>query len=316
MEANHIEHHQCGSKRPPSASIIFPTAPASPTSFIIQTPHGLEHVAAEEIRRVFASQIVSVEDLPQTNGIIVVKINDPPSPALLNSISRLACADAAAIYCGHYEALPMNETAIEVLKREVGKISWNSLLDSVYWPLMSRERHQSPPTFRCTCSRTQQMADWGYNCLPDGSEVREGTCADAALDPAVIFARCSDTATSQMASHVSLIVYSATHGLTPPTPPLPNPPVFFVAHRGTGSRWCRCASVWMAGACAQRTLPHSSFPPLTLQRQVKLKDFSVEVHVWVHNTTAAIGLTLPRPLLLPPTRKLNHRVLTTLRPSV
>jgi hypothetical protein len=218
MEGSHIEHHQCGSKRPPSASTISPTAPAPPTSFIIQTPHGLEHVAAEEIRRVFASQIVSVEDLPQTNGIIVVKINDPPSPALLNSISLLACADAVAIYCGHYEALPMNETAIEVLKREVGNINWSSLLDSVYWPLLSQEQHQSPPTFRCTCSRTLQMADWGYNRLPDGAEtVCEGACDAAVLDPAVIFARCSDTATSQMASHVSPLVYLATW-------PYPSPP--------------------------------------------------------------------------------------------
>ena len=32
----------------------------------------------------------------------------------------------------------------------------------------------------------------------------------------------------------------------------------------------------------------------TVAAQVKLKDFDVEVHVWVHNTTAVMGLTLPR----------------------
>ena len=50
--------------------------------------------------------------------------------------------------------------------------------------------------------------------------------------------------------------------------------------------------------------------------KVKLKDFAVEVHVWVHTSTAAIGLTLPRTLYSTSAFTLNHRVLTTLRPSV
>ncbi len=54
----------------------------------------------------------------------------------------------------------------------------------------------------------------------------------------------------------------------------------------------------------------------TVAAQVKLKDFDVEVHVWVHNTTAVMGLTLPRAQLAPSLTSLNHRVLTTLRPSV
>jgi len=218
MECVLNDNHQCGFKRPPPPSTLSPTAPAPSTSFIIQPPHGLEHVAAEEIRRVFASQIVSVEDLPQTNGLIVVKINDPPSPSLLNSISRLACADAAAIYCGHYDALPMNGTAIDVLKREVSNISWCSLLNTVYLPLISQQQHQSPPTFRCTCSRTQQMADWGYNALSDASQSNDASSAAVVLDPAVIFARCSDAVTSQMASHVSPLVFSVEWPHPPPPP--------------------------------------------------------------------------------------------------
>jgi hypothetical protein len=50
--------------------------------------------------------------------------------------------------------------------------------------------------------------------------------------------------------------------------------------------------------------------------QVQLKNFDVEVHVWVHGSAAAFGLTLPRSLLSPNYPSLNHRVLTTLRPSV
>jgi hypothetical protein len=230
MEFINNGNPQCGSKRPPSP-FSYPDA----TAFIIQTPHGLEHVAAEEIQRVFASQIVSIDNIPQSNGIMVVKISAPPSFALLRSISLLACADAAAIYCGVYAGLSMDQTAIDMLKTQVLDINWKELLEDVYWPLISQEQPPQLPTFRCTCSRTIQMADWGYNRLPAEST------ASLLLDPAVIFARCSDSATSQMVSHVSAIpvlIHPSNH---------PIHEVVFVASSRTRSWGGSRASIGLAG---------------------------------------------------------------------
>ena len=190
----------CGSKREP------PLSAAKATSFIIQTPHGLEHVAAEEIRKNFPSLIESISALANTNGILKVNVTAPPTPALADAIGRLACADVSAVYCGDFSSLSMDNSAIDALKIAADSIDWEMLWGRVYLPLHQhqeqnqeqneeeQQQSRTRPTFRCTCSRTIQMSDWGYNSI-----------GNAPLDSAHvsrIFSRSSDAATSQASSHV------------------------------------------------------------------------------------------------------------------
>jgi hypothetical protein len=178
----------CGSKR------LLPPQPES-TTFIIQTPHGLEHVAIHEMQQAFSSHIKSVTPLPSSNGIIILRLGIPATPSLANSMARLACADAVAVFCGQYTDLALDETAIETLKTAALGFDWDSRWRNEYAPLLQHDVHRKP-TFRCTCSRTAQMADWGYNSI--------GSCSAAAEpDPALVFARCSDVTVSQLRSHVS-----------------------------------------------------------------------------------------------------------------
>ena len=186
-----------------------PTGPSPPppscTRIIIQTPLGLEHVAAREIQAAFSSHLQSITPIPLTNGITILELSAPPSPALALSLSRLACVDAAAVFCGVYQGLTMDSSAIDVLMNAANEIEWNAVWQSKFVPMVQQQQQQQQhPTFRCTCARTVQMADWGYNkYAPTGSAHLQGGPIVSIPDPAVIFARCSDAATSQSASHVS-----------------------------------------------------------------------------------------------------------------
>lgn len=193
----------CGSKREHASSLPPSDQPTCSTTLIIQTPHGLEHVAEKEIRRTFQLQIESIVPLPNTNGIIIVNVSAPPSPALAATIGHLACCDAAALFCGKVSGLSMDDAALDVLKAHALGVQWQMTWATEYVLLLphpDKPQQQPFPTFRCTCLRTLQMADWGYNtpaCAVEG-----GDHDASAPDVARIFARNGDAATSQMASHV------------------------------------------------------------------------------------------------------------------
>lgn len=187
----------CGCKRDPSQSANH--HPLQSTTFVIQTPQGLEHLATAELGKVFPSKIKRTSHLPNTNGIIIVEIDSSPSPALAAAVASLACADAAAIYCCDCSSLSMDDAAIDVLKNAAMNIDWETIWSTAYSPLLQQQPNQHPqcrPTFRCSCSRSVQMADWGYNSISHSPL--------HAADIARIFARSSDAAVSQTASHVSM----------------------------------------------------------------------------------------------------------------
>ena len=195
----------CGNKRAPPPSTSPPVPASHSTTFLVQTPHGLEHVAIEEMRTAFSSHVQAIRLLPHSNGIIILQVDLPPCPSLGRTVTQMACADTAALHCAEYAGLALDNTAIDKLKDGARSIAWGATWTDAYAALLPHQPQQPhTPTFRCTCSRTTQMSDWGYNdSLPPSSR----SSPPQPPDPSRVFARFSDAAASQAMAHVSTGVF-------------------------------------------------------------------------------------------------------------